>query len=246
MSLVIAVKDKNRIVLGADKQVSTGYSKDHTCTKIWEVPNLSGAIMGGVGSARASQIVQYTPIVDKNDLDTTSGVTTEWVILSLVPCIVSALKNGGIDCSVQEESHCTIMPNAFLFAYKDKAWMIWNDLSVTEVVDYLAIGSGSDVANGALYATPDNDPFDRIVTAIDAAAESTLYVDNGVDLLMTEQESSDAKNIAKALGCNLDDIKAAVAQLVDGSVEIDGEIGASSKNKKEKTTKKSKSKKNKE
>ena len=34
MSLVVAIKQKDRIVLGADKQVSTGDSKDHTNTKI--------------------------------------------------------------------------------------------------------------------------------------------------------------------------------------------------------------------
>jgi len=35
MSLVVAIKDKDRIVMGADKQVSAGDSKDHTNTKIW-------------------------------------------------------------------------------------------------------------------------------------------------------------------------------------------------------------------
>ena len=59
MSLVIAIKDKNRVVLGADKQVSAGDSKEHTITKIWEVEELPGAIMGSVGSARVSQIIQY-------------------------------------------------------------------------------------------------------------------------------------------------------------------------------------------
>ena len=34
MSLVVAIKDKDRVVLGADKQVSTGDTKNHTNTKI--------------------------------------------------------------------------------------------------------------------------------------------------------------------------------------------------------------------
>ena len=34
MSLVVAVKHKDRVVLGADKQISTGDSKNHTSTKI--------------------------------------------------------------------------------------------------------------------------------------------------------------------------------------------------------------------
>ena len=39
MSLIVAVKDKDRYVLGADKQSSAGGNKDHSATKIWEVGN---------------------------------------------------------------------------------------------------------------------------------------------------------------------------------------------------------------
>jgi hypothetical protein len=66
MSLVVAIKDKDRIVLGADKQASTGGTKDHTNTKIWKLEELPGAIIGSVGSARASQVIQYSQIIDKN------------------------------------------------------------------------------------------------------------------------------------------------------------------------------------
>lgn len=34
MSLVIAIRDKNRVVLGADKQITAGDFKDHITTKI--------------------------------------------------------------------------------------------------------------------------------------------------------------------------------------------------------------------
>ena len=49
LSLVIAIKDKDRIVFGADKQISGAGSKSHNTIKIWDVPELPGAIMGGVG-----------------------------------------------------------------------------------------------------------------------------------------------------------------------------------------------------
>lgn len=78
--------------------------------------------------------------------------------------------------------------------------MIWNDLSVTEISDYFAIGSGADVARGALYATEGKNPFERIVISIDAAAESSLFVDDGIDLLVTQEHKEDEKQIAKALG----------------------------------------------
>ena len=198
MSLVVAIRDKDRIVLGADKQVSAGDSKDHTNTKIWPLSELPGAIMGSVGSARASQIIQYAKILDKNMLD--EGISTDFIVCSLAPTIAAGLKANGIAVEIAEGGTCEIMPNAFIFAYGGSAWMIWNDLSVTEIDEYFAIGSGADVARGALFATKGQSPFQRIVTSIDAAAESTLFVDNGIDLLVTKEHRDDLEQAALALG----------------------------------------------
>lgn len=201
MSLVVAIKDKDRIVLGADKQASTGGNKDHTNTKIWEVEELPGAIIGSVGSARASQIIQYSQIIDKNLLS--QDLDTEFIVRVLAPTLANGLKANGIVIDAPEGAKCDMMPNAFIFAYGDKAWTIWHDLSVSEIDEYFAIGSGSDVARGVLYATPEKDPFKRIVTSIDAAAESTLYVDDGIDLLATKRYEEDFTNMAMALGLPL-------------------------------------------
>jgi len=200
MSLVIAIRDKDRVVLGADKQISDSGngSADHTSTKIWVVDELPGAIMGGVGSARASQIIQYTDIIDKNFIN--KDVDTGFIIHSLVPTIVASLKANGINAEIKDGDPCVMLPNSFIFAYKDKAWVIWNDLSVAELDEYLAIGSGSDVAKGALFATKNCNPFDRITMAIGAAAETTLFVDDRIDLLATELKEGDDLKIAKALG----------------------------------------------
>ena len=198
MSLVIAIRDKDRIVLGADKQASTGGTKDHTNTKIWRIEELPGAIIGSVGAARASQIIQYSQIIDKNLLS--QDLDTEFVVRILAPTLANGLKANGIVVDAPEGAKCDMMPNAFIFAYKDKAWTIWHDLSVSEIDEYFAIGSGSEVARGALFATSEKDPFERIVTSIEAAAESTLYVDNGIDLLATEKREEDLVNMAIALG----------------------------------------------
>lgn len=198
MSLVVAIKDKDRVVLGADKQASTGGTKDHTNTKIWQLEELPGALLGAVGSARASQVIQYSQIIDKNILSQT--LDTDFVVRVLAPTLANGLRNNGIVVKPTDNSNCDMMPNAFIFAYKDRAWTIWHDLSVSEIDEYFAIGSGSDVARGVLYATPDKNPFERIVTSIEAAAESTLYVDNGIDLLVTSCHEEDLTNMSVALG----------------------------------------------
>lgn len=183
MSLVIAIKDKNRIVLGADKQGSFGDSKEHTFTKLWEVPDLDGAIMGGVGTARASQVLQFAHIIDKNYISN-NGLTTDYIVTVIVPNIVDALTENGVVC--KDDNGGTLIPNNFIFAYEDKARMIFSDLSVSEIEDTLAIGSGQDVAKGVLYATKDKNPFERIVTSIQAASVHTLFVDDNVDFFATD------------------------------------------------------------
>jgi 20S proteasome alpha/beta subunit len=199
MSLVVAIKDKDRIVLGADKQASLGGTKDHTNIKIWRVEELPGAIMGSVGSARAAQIIQYSNIIDKNLIG--NSIDTEFIIKFLVPTIAGCLKaNGILIDATSNNTTCDILPNLFIFAYADRAWFIWHDLSVTEIVDYTAIGSGADIARGVLFATKEKNPFERIVTCIDAAAETSLYVDDGIDLLATQVLEEDGDQIAQALG----------------------------------------------
>ena len=87
MSLVIAIKDKNRIVLGADKQTSIGNNKDHLATKIWEVSDLPGALMGSVGSVRVSQILQYSELIDKNSFEHYFDLKYYSVILNQVKTV---------------------------------------------------------------------------------------------------------------------------------------------------------------
>ena len=190
MSLVIAIRDKDRIVLGADKQGSFGDSKEHTFTKLWDVPDLEGAIMGGVGTARASQILQYAHIIDKNYMSN-NEVTTDYIVNVVVPNIIEVLTQNGVVCKDEREG--TIIPNNFIFAYKNNAWMIFSDLSVSEIEDTLAIGSGQDVAKGVLYATKDKNPFERIVTSIKAASVHTLFVDDNVDFFATDFFDEDEK-----------------------------------------------------
>lgn len=194
MSLVIAIKDKERVVLGSDKQVSTSYNKSHTTTKIWSIEKLPGVIMGGVGLSRGNQIIQYADFIDLNDVP--EEIDTSYIIRNVAPAIIGTLQANGVNCEIPESGSCMMMPNTYIFAYKDRAWVIFPDQSVEEVADYIAIGSGSDVATGVLYATPDKHPFDRIVTAIDAAAETTLFVDNGVDIACTVLKNTDKKKLS--------------------------------------------------
>ena len=203
MSLVIAIKDKDRVILGSDKQVSCGGVKSHDAVKIWDLPEFPGAVMGSVGLVRATQIIQASQVLELNDLLTNGGPTTTFMINSVVPRILNLLETHGIKCDANQHTDmdCSTIPNSFIIAVGDKAWIISTDLCVTEIEDYAAIGSGEAVAWGCLFATKkDKNPFERIVTAINASAETTLYVDHAVDFASTKIYKNDCALLDKVFG----------------------------------------------
>lgn len=201
MSLVVAIKDGNRFVLGADKQISSGNVKEHTFTKVWEVKDIDSCVMGSVGYARASQVIQYSYGLINKNLISPEELTEEYIVNHLANTIRMILEENDISAQVAEDKSLIMaaIPNVYIFCYKDKGWIINYDLSVTEISDYVAIGSGAEVARGVLFATKDKDPFERIIMSIDAASTETIYVDNSVEFQATEVYEDDEDKIIKAL-----------------------------------------------
>lgn len=210
MSLIVSIKDKDRFVFASDSQASIGGSKEHSATKIWRAPDMPELIVGSVGSMRISQIIQYSSIIDKNCID--EAINTEFIVNSLVPVLAATLKANGVIIDATEDISFPTMSNSFVIAYQDKCWVIGNDFSVSEVDDYTALGSGSDIARGALFASTGLDPFTRSVISIAAASESDLYVDDGIMLLSTKIYPEDEKLIKNALGVEEEKIKKAPAK----------------------------------
>lgn len=208
MSLVIAIKDQDRWIFGSDKQTSFGNRKGHNATKVWQVKGYKNCCMGGVGYARANQIMQYcTGILDKNYFEDNDVLDEEYAVVALGPTIYATLAASGfqdLDLDPTENPfNFKRIPNEFLFAYKDKCYRIGTDLTVEEVDDFVAIGSGEDIAKGVLYATPDKNPFERIALAIEAASEFTIYVDDSIEVALTDEKEEDELNFYKAVGVDL-------------------------------------------
>lgn len=98
------------------------------------------------------------------------------------------LKKAGF---IKDENYIEFTNSAFLFAYKDKLFLIDHDLCVLEINDYVAIGSGSSEAIGSLLSTEGEDPKTRIIKAIKASAANDIYVDYQIILTDTETTKFD-------------------------------------------------------
>ena len=179
MSVVIAIKENGVTYMAADTQISFGDSKRHlksdSLQKILAVVDIPHCIMGGVGLARDLNLIRYCTselIPEASVLKNEINVGT--IMLNTVPVIFESIRNytqlvTGCDKDIPISSE-------FVLAYKDKVFDIAPDGTVEEIEDYIAIGSGADAALGSLKHTIDEPVYDRLIKALDAAAESNLYV----------------------------------------------------------------------
>lgn len=188
MSVVVAIKDGDNVYIGADSQVTRGGSRVSLSNpnnyKIWKVKGVENCIMGHVGLVRdACAIRVLDDIVREIDI-LKDRVNYEYIVNNVMPKIIDELKNRSY---IKDEGVFEGLESKFIFAYKDKLYIIGNDASVLEFDDYCAIGSGESEAIGSLTTTlKDENPKERIVKAIKASAIHGIYVDYPIVITDTQ------------------------------------------------------------
>ena len=192
MSVVVAIKEKGKVFIGADSQVTRGGTrstlKNQNNYKIWKVKDVDNCLMAHVGNVRDANVIRVMDDlvteynVFKNHID------YEFVVKSVVPDIINELKKYGY---IEDKEYFKGLESRFLFAYKDMLFLINSDGCVLEIDDCAAIGSGECEAIGSLLSTDGEEPESRIVKAIKASAASDIYVDYPIILTNTETTEFD-------------------------------------------------------
>ena len=180
MSVVVAIKEGNKIYIGADSQVTKGGTrttlKNPNNYKIWKVDGADHTLMAHVGNVRDANVVRLMRgLIDDYD-EYCKRVDYRFVVKYLVPEIIKNLREAKFLKGNQDE-YVDFLDSSFLFAYHDYLYFINSDCSVIEIDDYVAIGSGANEAIGSLLSTEGQNPKTRIVKAIKASAASDIYVD---------------------------------------------------------------------
>ena len=189
MSVVIAIKQKDKIYVGCDTQVSSGSGYKGQLKgpnqKIWHHNDLPNLVMGGVGSLRDIQIIQTCKDVIDPLAILTKGVDFSYLVNNFFSNVYTTLleKNR---VPLNEHGHpASTIESAFLVAIDDKMFIVDQDGSVMGGEDYLVIGSGASVATGVLETNKNKKAKDRILEAIQACSDNTLYVNEHVVLTST-------------------------------------------------------------
>lgn len=182
MTIVVGLIDQGgHVIMGADTVYSNGNRhvdrnskltrmpvKRPYRTKAQEVANAYHfALVGTSGSIRAGQIVSAMRAPDWPK----GQSAYEYLIGPFVGAVRNALEDAGQvgKSSIQsDQTELTI-----LVALDDCLFIIWQDFSVTQPAEpYAAIGSGTDLALGALFATRSLRavPSEAVLDALRAAA----------------------------------------------------------------------------
>lgn len=189
MSVVVAIKEKGKVFIGADSQVTRGTTrstlKNSNNYKIWKVRGVENCLMAHVGNVRDANIVRLMDDL-VTDYNVYKGhIDFEFVVKSVVPDIIHELKKYGY---VKDSEYFDSLDSRFIFAYKDQLYVINTDGCVLEIDDCIAIGSGENEAIGSCLSTCGQSPEVRIVKAIKASAASDIYVD--YPILITDTVST--------------------------------------------------------
>lgn len=188
MSVVVGIKKNGIVYLGADSQVTKGGTRlslsNQNNFKIWKVKGIENCIMGHVGSVREACVIKVMNNLVKEIDIIHDNVDYEYVVTRITPMIINELK----DYNYIDIDGCFKEINSkFLFAIKDKLFMINYDGAVLEIDDCVSIGSGENEAIGSLITSEqEHDPEERIIKAIKASAAHDIYVDYPIILCNTE------------------------------------------------------------
>ena len=190
MSVVVGIKQDNKVYIGADSQVTRGGTRVSLSNpnnyKIWKVKGVDNCLMASVGNLRDACAIRIMyNMIREIDLIKNS-INFEYVVSTIVPKISQQLKEFGY---IKDKDLFDGFDSKFLFAFKDQLFLIGNDGSVIEIDDCVAIGSGECESIGSLLTTSKSEcPEDRIIKAIKASAAHDIYVDYPIVITNTETQ----------------------------------------------------------
>ena len=179
MSVIVAVKEKGVVYMGADSQTTMGLRKhnglNETAFKITRFEN--GVLVGFCGRVAAKQSI--LSMEDVFTLDKEGGLNKKHIVKEIVPKLVDKMQligdedSGALDVSI-------------LLAYKDNLYRITSGLDVIRLNECGKSGAGADFTNWYLYGEKILPVRERILKALVASAKRTESVGGPYVLIDTE------------------------------------------------------------
>jgi ATP-dependent protease HslVU (ClpYQ) peptidase subunit len=162
MTCIVGLVDEGNVYIGGDSAGVNG-NWDLIVRSDPKVFRTGPFLMGFTSSFRMGQLLRYAfvPPPHPPEIDLYHYMTVEFI-----NAVRDCLKSGGWAKKEGEKE----VGGIFLVGYRGHLFHIESDYQVGEAMDgYMAVGSGDEVARGALYATQKLPPMVRLRLALEAA-----------------------------------------------------------------------------
>jgi len=147
MTTLVAIQGDGWSVLGCDSRLSD----EHGRFQIAKTPKIvenNGVLIAGCGSSRASNILHYGYVQPK---PTIKENLNTYMTMKFIPQMRKNFVDAGID--MKEDGDVALIDGGFLISVKGQVFSVSEDYSWdTDVRNVYVMGSGGDVALGALAA----------------------------------------------------------------------------------------------
>jgi ATP-dependent protease HslVU (ClpYQ) peptidase subunit len=183
MTCVVGLVDKGDVYIGGDSAGIAGLSLSVRADE--KVFGNGPFIMGFTSSFRMGQLLRYkfsppAQTVHQNDM--------EYMVTSFIDACRTCFSQNGFG-----DKDATV-GGSFLVGYKGQLYTIEGDYQVGKLhAPFDAVGCGSDLALGALYATEGQQPEKRINLALQAASTFSAGVAPPFVILRLENENKKPK-----------------------------------------------------
>lgn len=185
MTAIVGLVDNGTVYIGGDSAGASGWSL--TVRADAKVFFNAGYLFGFTTSYRMGQLIRYAlqPPEPARDLE-------RFMATTFIDAIRACLKEGGWAKKDNDREE----GGTFLVGVRGRLFTVYDDYQVAEAADgYAAVGSGDDIALGALFATAKGRmrPERRIETALQAAERFSAGVRGPFICLSLSADDSEAE-----------------------------------------------------
>lgn len=181
MTCIVGLVHEDGVIIGGDTAGSAGYSRTHRAdTKVFR----NGPyVMGFTTSYRMGQLLRYrlqAPVAATWDLD-------RFMATDFVDAVRACLEAHGWMGKYENRDE----GGSFLVAFDTSLYRVDSDFQIQRSADpYDAVGSGHDIAKGAMHATAGLNllPSERVLAALAAAEHHNAGVGGASTLMETEAQ----------------------------------------------------------
>jgi ATP-dependent protease HslVU (ClpYQ) peptidase subunit len=147
MTTLVAIQGDGWSVLGCDSRLSDEHGRFQVA-KTPKIVDNNGILIAGCGSSRASNILHYGYTQPKPTVKEDLNV---YMTQKFIPAMRKAFVEAGID--MKEDGNVAQLDGGFLISVKGQVFSVSEDYSWdTDIRNVYTMGSGADVALGALAA----------------------------------------------------------------------------------------------